>query len=131
MTIFVDVDLTLLSENGELRPGAGALLQRLKDDGHRTYLWSGNGIRWGFVDRFGLRDLVAGCLYKPLYDVRAALSRQGIPPPDFCVDDYPEFVEEFGGVVVSPYGLEDAADREMERVYEAVLARARSADTSR
>ena len=122
MTIYLDVDLTLLSENGLLRPGVRELLERLHEDGHTVYLWSGNGIRWEFVDRHGLRSLVAGCLYKPLYDVRAALRRQGVPPPDFCVDDYPEVVEEFGGVLVTPYGMEDPADREMERVYEAVTA---------
>jgi len=120
MRIFFDVDLTLLSENGELRPGAREVLQRLAANGHRLYLWSGNGIRWSFVDQYGLRDLVAGCLYKPLYDARSALKRQGVEPPDFCVDDYPEILEEFRGILVTPYGQEDPADREMERVYQAV-----------
>ena len=124
MTIYLDVDLTLLSEDGRLRPGVHDLLEKLAADGHHVYLWSGNGIRWEFVDRHGLRPLVAGCLYKPLYDVRVALERQGIPPPDFCVDDYPEFIQEFGGVLVAPYGQENPADREMERVYEAVRAAA-------
>lgn len=125
MRIFVDVDLTLLSEGGALRPGAREVLCKLKEDGHTVYLWSGNGIRWEFVDRYDLRDLIAGCLYKPLYDVRNALTRQGIEAPDFCVDDYPEYVAEFGGMVVRPYGLEDLEDREMERVYEAVRTVAR------
>lgn len=125
MTIYFDVDLTLLSESGSLRPGVREALERLREDGHKVYLWSGNGIRWEFVDRYGLRDLIAGCLYKPLYDVRSALTRQGIKAPDFCVDDYSEYVAEFGGMVVSPYGLEDLEDREMQRVYEAVRAIAR------
>lgn len=125
MNIFFDVDLTLLSEDGKLRPGATELFQKLRQDGQTVYLWSGNGLRWSFVDRYGLRELIAGCLYKPLYDVRAALLRQGIAPPDFCVDDDPAYVEEFGGVAVKPFGLEDPDDKEMERVYEAVRAAAR------
>lgn len=124
MKIYVDVDLTLLSEQGQLRPGVRECFVKLTGEGHEIYLWSGNGIRWEFVDRHGLKELIAGCLYKPLYDVRKALQRQGIEAPDFCVDDYPECVKEFGGVVVKPYGLEDPGDREMERVYEVVKASA-------
>ncbi len=120
MTIYIDVDLTLLSEDGHLRPGAKDLLQKLQADGHTVHLWSGNGIRWEFVDRHGLRALIAGCLYKPMYDTRTALKRQGAAIPDFCVDDYPEFVEEFGGVQVKPYGLPDPSDHELARVYEMI-----------
>jgi hypothetical protein len=40
------------------------------------------------------------------------------------VDDYPEFVREFGGVPVTPYGLDDPADRELDRAYQAISRRA-------
>ena len=120
MDIFFDVDLTIISEDGSLRPQVPELFGKLVAEGHRVYLWSGNGIRWEVVDRYGLRDLVSGCLYKPLYNIREALLRQQAVLPDFCVDDYPECVAEFGGVVVRPYGQANPADEEMARVYEAI-----------
>ncbi len=116
MNIFFDVDLTIISEDGSLRPGVRELFHDLRSAGHTIYLWSGNGIRWSVLDRYGLRDLVAGCFFKPLHSIPEALARQGLPQPDFCVDDYPECVEQFGGVVVKPYGLPDPADGEMARV---------------
>jgi hypothetical protein len=119
--IFFDVDLTIISEDGSLRPLVPEVFQRLAGDGHRLYLWSGNGIRWSVAERFGLREWLSGCFYKPLYDFRRAVARQGLPVlPDFCVDDYPEVVVEFGGLQVAPYGEPNPEDREMLRVYESV-----------
>ena len=125
MNIFFDVDLTIISEDGNLRPRVPEVFRLLVEDGHKVYLWSGNGIRWPVVDRHGLREWVSDCFYKPLYDHRQALARQGfLVHPDFCVDDYPELVTEFGGVHVLPYGEPDPGDQEMVRVYETVRARA-------
>ena len=120
MNIYFDVDLTLISELGELRPLVTETFRLLVADGHTLYLWSGNGIRWPVVDRHGLREYVSGCFYKPLYNHRNALERQGVAAPDFCVDDLPDCIEEFGGVVVAAYGEANPVDREMARVYEAV-----------
>jgi hypothetical protein len=39
--------------------------------------------------------------------------------PDFCVDDYPDIVEVFGGMLVKPY-LFARPDAELERVYQAI-----------
>ena len=118
MNIFFDVDQTLLSLDGGLRPGVRDVFQRLTEEGHTLYVWSGNGIRWDFVDRYQLRESVSGCFFKPLYNFWQALQRSNMPVvPDACVDDAPEVVEAFGGVVVSPYGMADPHDTEMERVY--------------
>ena len=43
--------------------------------------------------------------------------------PDVCVDDAPEVVEAFGGIVVSPYGQANPQDEEMERVYRTLSRR--------
>ena len=39
--------------------------------------------------------------------------------PDFCVDDYPDIVDAFGGVLIIPYRYA-RADADMERVYSAI-----------
>ncbi|MBI2887950.1 MAG: hypothetical protein HYY02_12170 [Chloroflexi bacterium] len=121
MHIFFDVDQTLICQEGTLRPGVGELFSRLRADGHHLYVWSGNGMRWEVLDRYNLRHLVAGCFFKPLYNFRDAVERARLPVlPDACVDDSPEVVAAFGGVVVEPYGLPNPLDREMQRVYEAL-----------
>ena len=123
MNIFFDVDSTLVARDGSLRPGVPEVFQRLREDGHTIYVWSGVGVRWEVVDRHRLRPYVAGVFLKPLYDYHKGLVTLGVPvQPDFCVDDYPEIVWAFGGTVVTPYESPDPADREMERVHQAVQA---------
>src|SRR5574341_556094 len=41
--VFVDVDLTLIDENGNLLEGAREALQRLRDEGCHLFLWSSCG----------------------------------------------------------------------------------------
>ena len=119
MHIFFDVDQTLICPDGTLRPGVKELFFRLKADGHALYVWSGNGIRWEVLHRYGLEGFVADCFFKPMYNFSEAIARAGLPVvPDLCVDDTPEVVTAFGGIIVTPYGLPDPSDREMERVYQ-------------
>lgn len=136
MNIFFDMDYTLLAINGRLRPGSKEALQRLKEDGHTLFIWSGMGVRWPEVRELGLDTYVAGVFEKPLHDywrqVQGMLERRELPVcPDLVVDDYPEIVSALGGIVVRPYWLGDPTDREMERVYRIVqeyVAQGSSAD---
>lgn len=121
MNIFFDVDYTILAVDGKLRPGTRDVFERLVGDGHSVFVWSGVGIRTADVTRHGLEDLVTGVYQKPLQDFEAGLQTFGVPVrPDFVIDDYPEIVEAFGGVMVRPYFFSSAEDREMERVYDAI-----------
>ncbi|MFQ5873315.1 MAG: HAD hydrolase family protein [Dehalococcoidia bacterium] len=121
MNVFFDVDDTLIAWNGTLRPHVREVFQRLIEDGHKIYVWSGVGVRWDIVDRHGLRPFVTDCFLKPIYDYRDGLKRLGVPvEPDFCIDDHPELVRALGGEAVRPYFWVDERDREMLRVYEAI-----------
>jgi phosphoglycolate phosphatase-like HAD superfamily hydrolase len=118
LSIFFDVDHTLIDSGNELRPGVRRLLERLNADGHAVYLWSGVGRRWEVVTAHALDGLVDGCFEKPLYHYEAMLGPLGIPVrPDFVVDDHPHLVHAFGGCVVRRYLAADTADGEMDRVY--------------
>ena len=73
--------------------------------------------------------LVQGVYEKPVQDYQrmlAGMLRRGELPtsPDLVVDDYPEVVSALGGVSVRPYVNDDPEDREMTRVYDAILQRA-------
>lgn len=107
MDIFFDVDDTLIAEDDSLRPYVHEVFDRLVEDGHRIYLWSGGGIRWDVVDQHDLRPYVSGCYDK--YDCPIE--------PDLCVDDDDEILECYEGVWVKPYYLPNLKDREMIRVY--------------
>jgi hypothetical protein len=124
MDIFFDVDDTIISSfDGTLRPLIPELFRQLTVDGHGLYIWSGVGIRWGVVDRYDLRSFVQDCFMKPLFDHRNRLAELGVTvEPQFCVDDYREITEAFGGFTVRPYAWADQHDREMERVYQAICA---------
>ncbi len=114
MNIFFDVDDTILSFDGALRPNTHAVFERLIADGHTVYVWSGVGIRKEFVDRERLTHLVSGIYQKPLSDFSAGLERFGIPViPDFVVDDYPEIVAHFGGLCIRPYQRGSHPDNEL------------------
>lgn len=114
MNIFFDVDDTILSFDGALRPNTHEVFERLIADGHTVYVWSGVGIRKAFVDRERLSHLVSGIYQKPLSDFSAGLERFGIPVfPDFVVDDYPEIVAHFGGLCIRPYQHGSHPDNEL------------------
>jgi hypothetical protein len=119
VNIFFDVDFTLITWDNRLRPHVHDVFQQFIDDGHTVYLWSGMGERWEVVRENGLDELVAGCFEKPLYRHVERLEAMGVTVwPDFVIDDYPEPVEVFGGVQVTPPVSPLTNDREMWRVYE-------------
>jgi hypothetical protein len=127
MHIFFDVDYTILGRDFTLRPGTVEVFTRLREDGHDVYVWSGEGERWGVVQKHNLEDLVMGVYGKPLIDYHRRLPDFGIPVvPEFVIDDYPGIVRAFGGVCipdyVSKYDGED--DRELEVVYEIICTHA-------
>jgi hypothetical protein len=114
VNIFFDVDDTILSFDGSLRPNTHEVFEQLIADGHTVYIWSGVGIRTSFVNRERLGHLVAGIYQKPLSDFSAGLERFGIPVmPDFVVDDYPEIVAHFGGLCIKPYQRSSQPDTEL------------------
>ena len=104
MNVFFDVDHTIIDADDGLRPGVRELFARLRDEGHRVYLWSGLGARWEVVERHGLGELVSNCFPKPLYAYERMLAPLGIDVrPEFAVDDHPHLVHAFGGCVVTRY----------------------------
>ena len=128
MNIFFDMDYTILSATGRLRPRVVETFNQLREDGHSLYIWSGIGVRVAEVRDLGLLPLVQGVYEKPVQDYRrmlAGMLRRGELPtsPDFVVDDYPEVVSALGGVSVRPYVNDDPEDREMARVYQAIHQR--------
>ena len=128
MNIFFDVDETILGYDGSLRPFVKQIFENLVEEGHRIFVWSGvrtgDIVRTEVVQRYGLEAYVTDCYQKPLFDYREQWQRTGIGvQPDFCVDDYPEIVEAFGGILVKPYYREQS-DSDLERVYAAIKSRA-------
>ena len=118
LKIFFDVDYTLLAVDGSLRPGTRQTFERLVDDGHKVFIWSGVGVRTADVERHELQDLVSGVYKKPIYDFVNGLRLLRVPHwPDFVIDDYPEIVDTFGGVLAKPYFFRAAEDDEMDHIY--------------
>ncbi len=118
LNIFFDVDYTLLSMDGSLRPGAREVFQRLVSDGHRIFIWSGVGMRTAEIRKHLLDEFVSGIFVKPLEDFDNALPSFGVHVrPDFVIDDYPQIVSNFGGVVVRPYYFRAPEDDEMALIY--------------
>jgi hypothetical protein len=127
MNVFFDVDQTILGTDGTLRPLVREVFEKLVEEGHRIFVWSGmrtgDVVRAEVVERHALAVYVTDCFRKPLFDYRQQWLRTGSEvQPDFCVDDYPEIVEAFGGVLVKPY-VSARADADLERVYQAIKAR--------
>jgi hypothetical protein len=109
-----------------LRPLVAEVFARLVEEGHSIYVWSGvrtgDIIRTEVVERYGLQPYVTDCFRKPLFDYLEQWRRVGgAIQPEFCVDDYPDIVEAFGGVLIKPYTAA-AIDADMERVYAAIQA---------
>ena len=118
MNIFFDVDYTILGMDDSLRPGSRETFQRLIDDGHLIYSWSGLGERWEVVRKHKLEKFASGVYAKPLDRFEERLSELGVPfTPDFVIDDYPELVAAFGGVWVPPYYFKRNQDDQIERIY--------------
>jgi len=129
MNIFFDVDETLLGYDASLRPLVHETFRVLVDEGHRIYIWSGvrtpQMVRDEVVERHGLGTYVTDCFQKPRFDYLAQWERSGVTvQPDFIVDDYPEIVEAFGGILIKPYSRAQP-DRDLERVYQAIKVAAR------
>lgn len=121
MKIFFDVDYTILGLDDSLRPGTQETFQKLKDDGHEIYIWSGMGERWEVVGKHQLTSWVSGVYVKPTHHYQERLGELGVPfEPEFVIDDYPEVVAAFGGVWVPPYFFKRSFDQEMDRIYRIV-----------
>ncbi|MFP6635300.1 MAG: HAD family hydrolase [Dehalococcoidia bacterium] len=121
MNIFFDVDYTILGLDDSLRPGTLETLQKIKDDGHKIYIWSGMGERWEVVKKHNLEPLISGVYEKPSHHFQERLEELGVPfEPDFVIDDYPEIVAAFSGVWVPPYFFKRTVDQEMDRIYRIV-----------
>ena len=119
MNVFFDVDYTLIADDGSLRPHVHEVFQKIKDDGHDIYIWSGVGIRWEVVNRHNLRQYIETCYLKPLSDYKETLIELGVDVmPDFVIDDHSGVPLAFGGVVVKPYYTRNESDEELLRVYE-------------
>ena len=128
MNIFFDVDETILGYDGSLRPLVKQTFESLVADGHQLFVWSGvrtsEIVRTEVVERHGLQAYVTGCYQKPLFDYRDQWQRtDGKVQVDFCVDDYPDIVEAFGGILIKPY-YREMPDSELQRVYAAIKAKA-------
>ena len=129
MNIFVDVDYTLVSANGSLRPHAREFFAQLNSAGHRTYVWSGMGIRDQEIGQYGLGKWISGYFVKPLENFESELRRAKLPvQPDLVVDDHQEIVHALGGVAVRPYFVVDEQDRELSRAAAALLEYAEHGD---
>jgi hypothetical protein len=115
MNVFFDMDYTILGGiDGSLRPGTLEVFEELAGLGHDLYIWSGVGVRWGEVRRFGLEPFVKGVYCKPLSEFDEGLDRFGIPVvPDFVIDDYPGIVRHFGGYCIKEYICRVTNDEEM------------------
>ena len=123
LNIFIDVDYTLIAANGSLRPNARELFLRLREAGHRPWVWSGMGIRWYEVRKHGLEPYVTDCFHKPLFDYQRRMKSLGITAvPDMVIDDYPDIVTALGGIRVKAYLYERNSDTEMERIYPIISA---------
>ena len=123
MNVFFDVDDTLIALDGSLRPRVHEVFQKIIDRGHVIYIWSGVGLRWEEVEKHGLRPYVRDCYQKPRWGHRERLELLGVDiEPHFVVDDFKDIVEVFGGHAIRPYYSANPEDREMDVVYEKLLA---------
>ena len=118
LNVFFDVDFTILSIDGDLRTGTRENFQKLVDDGHRVYIWSGVGMRTEEVNKFDLQDLVSGIYVKPLEDFEAGLRQFNVEVhPDLVVDDVWTIVNNFGGIHCTPFYYPSETDDEMALIY--------------
>ena len=131
MNIFFDVDHTILGLDDTLRPGTRETFEKLIEDGHKIYIWSGMGERWEVVRKHKLEGFASGVFEKPASPLRGAPRGIGVSmTPDFVIDDYPEVVAVFGGVWVPPYYFKRNADQQMDRVYEIITEYVQNGDSA-
>lgn len=101
ISVFFDVDDTLLTWDHRLRPHAREVIGEVSAMGLDVYIWSGVGPRWEVIDVHALRPYVVNCYEKPLSRHRERLKELRIPVvPDHAVDDDEEIVAVFGGTHV-------------------------------
>ena len=118
MNIFFDVDYTIMGADGSLRHRTEEVFQKLLDDGHNIYIWSGAGNRTQDIRRLGLEGYVSKVFLKPLEDFENGMKTFGVDVwPEFIIDDHPEIVKNFGGFVCRPYYFRNAKDDEMDIIY--------------
>ena len=109
INVYFDVDHTLVYPSqhlNALRPGAHAVMEKIREAGHGVYVWSAGGQDYvqKVVAMHGLGHLVDGCFDKdPRVD----------PKPDFIIDDDWYLVEKWGGHCVSQYKAVDDDDSEL------------------
>ena len=119
LNIFFDVDNTLIMWDGKLRNHAHDVLTRLKEDGHKIYIWSGVGIRRWDMRRHKLDDFVEDYFLKPLEDHHERLKTYDVNVfPDYVIDDHKSIIDAFYG-----YHIPDMAgpdDRELLEVLDAI-----------
>lgn len=119
--IFFDVDYTILGLDNSLRPGTKEVFQKLLDDGHYIYIWSGMGERWEVIEEHGLGGYVSGVYGKPKDNFDKNFELLKVPEiPDFVIDDYPEVVAHFGGLWVQPFFFQRNKDDAMTTIYEVI-----------
>ena len=119
LNIFFDVDNTLIMWDGKLRNHAHDVFTRLKEDGHKIYIWSGVGIRRWDMRRHKLDDFVEDYFLKPLEDHHERLKTYDVNVfPDYVIDDHKSIIDAFYG-----YHIPDMAgpdDRELLEVLDAI-----------
>ena len=121
MKIFFDVDYTILGLDDTLRPGTRETFQKLLDDDHEIFIWSGMGERWEVIEKHKLNPYISGVYEKPTHHFHERLEELKIHfEPEFVIDDYPEVVAAFGGAWVPPYFFSRNVDQQMDRVYQIV-----------
>ena len=121
MNIFFDTDYTWLGLDDSVRPGTREVMERLIQDGHKIYVWSGVGIRWRDLERHGLTELITDCFVKPLDNFIEAIDDLRLPViPDIVLDDFPEVPSGLSGIWIRPYFYYNPTDTEMERIYQLI-----------
>ena len=114
VNVFFDVDYTILSFDRTLRPHTREVFEDLIARGHRVYVWSGAGDRTSELEELGLLSLLSGVFIKPIAVFDKGLIDLGVPVrPDFVIDDHPDIVKHFGGLVVSPFDNRLSSDSEL------------------
>jgi phosphoglycolate phosphatase-like HAD superfamily hydrolase len=121
MNIFFDVDYTILGLDNSLRYMTKEVFQKIINDGHNIYIWSGMGKRWEVIEEHQLEKYVTDVYEKPKDNFEQKFKDLDIPIiPDFVIDDYPEVVAYFGGLWVQPFFFERNKDNAMNDVYEVI-----------
>jgi len=98
--IFVDVDLTLVDANRNLRADATEALTKLRDKGCHLFLWSTNGADYAskVAKLHNLTDLFEGFVSKP----------------DIIIDDMP-------GTVLNPFVFDVNAEASWPSLAEKII----------